>query len=42
MRFLGIDHGDRWFGLALSDPLGQIAQGLAFFSLTLATGSPFQ
>ena len=28
MRFLGIDHGDRWFGLALSDPLGQIARPL--------------
>jgi len=29
MRILGIDHGDKRIGLAISDPLGLIAQPLA-------------
>ena len=28
MRSAGVDHGGRWIGLALSDPLGSIAQPL--------------
>lgn len=33
MRILGVDYGDRHIGLALSDPLGMIAQPLETYSL---------
>lgn len=33
MRTLGVDYGDRHIGLALSDPLGMIAQPLETYSL---------
>ena len=33
MRILGIDYGDRHIGLALSDPLGMIAQPLETYTL---------
>jgi len=33
MRILGIDYGDRHIGLALSDPLGMIAQPLETYIL---------
>ena len=29
MRFMGIDYGDRRVGIAVSDPLGITAQGVA-------------
>ncbi|MCK4533191.1 Holliday junction resolvase RuvX [bacterium] len=32
MRLLGIDYGEKRIGLAVSDPLGIIAQGLKFIS----------
>ena len=34
MRILGIDHGERRIGLALSDPLGIIAGGLPTLAVT--------
>jgi putative Holliday junction resolvase len=33
MRILGVDYGDRHIGLALSDPLGMIAQPLETYTL---------
>jgi putative Holliday junction resolvase len=33
MRVLGLDYGDRHIGLALSDPLGMIAQPLETYTL---------
>ena len=32
MRLLGVDYGEKRIGLAISDPLGIIAQGLKFIS----------
>lgn len=28
MRILGMDYGEKWIGMAISDPLGITAQGL--------------
>lgn len=38
MRILGIDHGDRRIGLAVSDPLGLTAQPLGFFAVRADDG----